>query len=94
MPPLSTRRWARTPFTVWTLSFHTPSQRMRAHCRGQYSKCSMAEIGMTGSVFTIVRLQKPSLCPLSLGAQTGRSATPRERLLEAMWNFALGSRHP
>ena len=53
--PLSTRRCAREPRTVCALSLHTPSQWMRAHCRGQYTKCSIAEIEMMGASITGVQ---------------------------------------
>ena len=92
--PLSTRRCARAPLMVWALSLHTPSQWMRAHCRGQYTKCSMAEIGTTGSAFTTVRLQTPASCPPSLWVRTGHSATPRGRPLAAKWPWFRGSTRP
>ena len=62
------------------MSLQTPSQWMSAHCRGQYTKCSMAEIGTTGSTLTTVPLRTLWSCPRSLCSGRVRSAIPREHL--------------
>ena len=92
--PLSTRRCAREPRTVCALSLHTPSQWMRAHCRGQYTKCSIAEIEMMGASITGVQNRILSSDPICFPAQVRHSAKLRVPLFLAKWFSGQDSKRP